>query len=212
MAEKRFECPNCAVPGIVNIDSIIRISEDPEVRDRVLCGAYFEWTCPECSKQFLIDDVFLYYDDTRQFMIYYVPGYKDTALPVPTLIRTEDGFDYKNSTLRVTSRFLDFAEKIRIFEAGLDDRLVEAVKLYCGVNIAQAGEPADDILFEEIDEDGTLFFSVYRDGECIGLPVPAEGYLRVQSDLAPLFDPPPKDAFIMVDQHWLADALDHSSE
>jgi hypothetical protein len=212
VAEKRFECPNCAAPGVVKIESIVRISENPEVRDRVLCGAYFEWTCPQCSRQFLIDDVFLYYDDTKQFMIYYVPGYNKSSLPVPTLIRTKDGFDFENSTLRVTARFLDLAEKIRIFEAGLDDRLVEAVKMYCGINIAQSGAPADDILFEEIDEDGTLFFSVYRDGECTGLPVLAEGYLRVQSDLAPLFDPPPKDAFIIVDQHWLTDTLGHDSE
>ena len=212
MAEKRFECPNCAAPGVVEIDSIVRVSTNPEVRDRVLCGAYFEWTCPECGKQFLIDDVFLYCDDIRRFMIYYVPGYKEAALPVPTLIRTEDGFDYENSTLRVTSQYLDLAEKIRIFEAGLDDRLVEAVKLYCDVNIAQSGAPADDILFEEIDEDGTLFFSVYREGECTGLPVLAEGYLRVQLDLAPLFDPPPRDAFIMVDQHWLTDTLGDGSE
>ncbi len=212
MAEKRFECPNCGEPGAVKIDAIIRVSQNPGARDRVLCGAYFEWTCPKCDRQFLLDDVFLYYDDTRQFMIYYVPGYKETALPVPTLIRTKDGFDYKNSTLRVTTRFLDLAEKIRIFEAGLDDRLVEAVKLYCGINIAKAGQPADDILFEEKDDDDTLFFSVYRSGECMGLPVPIEGYLRVQSDLAPLLDPPPKDAFILVDQRWLSDILGRSNE
>jgi predicted RNA-binding Zn-ribbon protein involved in translation (DUF1610 family) len=212
VAEKRFECPNCAAPGVVQIDSIVRLSENPQTRDRVLCGVYFEWICPQCGGQFLIDDVFLYYDDIRQFMIYYVPGYKEASLPVPTLIRAKDGFDSEHSTLRVTARFLDLAEKIRIFEAGLDDRLVEAVKMYCSINIAKTGDAADDILFEEKDEDDTLFFSVYRNGECIGLPVPMEGYWRVQSDLAPLFDSPPKEAFIMIDQHWLADVLGRGAE
>ena len=207
MATKHFECPNCNAPGEITISPIVRVSETPEAKARVLCGTYFEWECPSCGRRYLFDDVFLYYDDIKNFMVYYVPGFKNKALPVPTLIRTKDGFDWRSSTLRVTARFLDLAEKIRILDAGFDDRVVEAVKYYCHVNFAKTEQPAQDILFEELDEDGTLFFSVYRGDNCIGLPVPMDMHQRVKADLANLIDTPPEDMFIMVDQRWLADIL-----
>ena len=211
MTKKQFECPNCSAPGATDIDTIVRISKAPEARARVLSGEYFEWECESCRRRYLIDDVFLYYDDAKKFMVYYVPGYKKHTLSIPTLIQTKEGFDTDGSTLRVTNRFLDLAEKIRIFEAGLDDRVIEAVKFYCIVNYSSAGRTVNDILFEELDDENMLFFSVYDNNDCTGLPVPIEAYLRAQSDLAPFFDPPPKDAFVMVDQSWLTDILRHKS-
>ena len=207
MATKQFECPNCGISGTMTIDPIVRVSKDSAAKARVLSGEYFEWECPQCGKRYLLDDVFLYYDDHTGFMVYYVPGYKEATLPVPTLIRTKDGFDWRGSTLRVTSRFLDLAEKLRIFGAGLDDRVIEAVKFYCNINYQNADQPVRNILFEELDDDGTLFFSVYSGDDCIGLPVPMDMYLRVQTDLAPLFGVLPEDAFIMIDQRWLTDLL-----
>jgi len=212
MAKKQFKCPNCGAAGTITIDPILHVSKDPDAKARVLCGEYFQWECPQCAKQYLIDDVFLYYDDLKGLMVYYVPGHKKPTLPVPTLIRTKDDFDWHGSTLRVTSRFLDLAEKIRIFDAGLDDRVVEAVKFYCNVNFEKAGQTAHNILFEELDADDTLFFSVYHGDNCTGLPVPMAGYLRAQSDFARFFDAMPDDQFVMVDQHWLTQLLSNSQD
>ena len=207
MATKRLKCPNCNTSGTMTIDSIVRVSRNLDAKAHILCGEYFEWECPQCGKRYLFDDVFLYYDDTKGFMVYYVPGFKNNSLPVPTLIRTKDGFDWRDSTLRVTARFLDLAEKIRIFDAGLDDRVIEAVKFFCYVNYENAKQPVRDILFEELGDDDTLFFSVYQDTDCIGLPVPMNAYTQTQSNLSGLFNAPPEDVFILVDQQWLTGML-----
>jgi len=180
----------------------------PQLKEDIISGTYFEWVCPGCAKHFFVDDVFLYNDDENKFMVYLVPGYDEQTLPVPTLLKTDNDYDTAHSTLRVTTSFIDFAEKIKILEAGLDDRIIEAIKaLYASVHSETWGETVYNILFEGVGEDGELNFDVFLEKDDFSFGVPPDVYDKTLSDFSFLCDQKEGDAFLLIDQNWLNSKL-----
>lgn len=201
---KRFECPACGAPGQHEMPGRVCLSQCGGAKDDILSGAYFEWACPACGKRFFVDDVFLYNDDEKKFMVYLVPGCDEQTLPVPTVIKTDARYDTAGSVLRVTAGFVDFTEKIRILEAGLSDRVVEAVKaIYASVHRDTWQEDVYNILFESVGEDGALNFDVFLEKDDFSFGVPRHIYDKTLADFAFLGDTPEGGAFLLIDQSWL---------
>jgi hypothetical protein len=184
------------------------VSNIPQIKEDIISGSYFEWVCPKCAKHFFVDDVFLYNDDENKFMVYLVPGYDEQTLPVPTLLKTDSDYDTIHSTLRLTASFIDFAEKIKILEAGLNDRIVEAIKaLYASVHSETWGETVYNILFEGVGEDGALNFDVFLEKDDFSFGVPRDVYDKTLSDFSFLCDQKEGEAFLLIDQNWLNNKL-----
>jgi hypothetical protein len=135
--------------------------------------------------------------------VYLVPGYTDNTLPIPTVYKSRC-----QGTLRVAASFVDFTDKLRIFEAGLDDRVIEAMKSVFATVCNQTGQsPVCQMVFEEIRSDGRLSFAVLqKDSEDV-VHIPREAYDRAAEDFGPLFPKDDGSAFIKVDQSWFEAAL-----
>lgn len=205
---KKLECPNCNTTGEKEMHSRICISEHPDAKPQILSGAFFEWTCPGCKRRFFIEDIFLYNDDENKFMVYLISGYTKRRQEVPTLLKTLDNYDTKGSTLRVSSSFVDFVEKIRILQVGLDDRVVETMKaVYAQIYSQNHDENVYNMLFEKQNDDDSLNFSVFFKDEDFAVDIPLEAYKQAAKDFSPLFGDHDEDAFVMIDQSWLADVL-----
>lgn len=205
---KQFECPECQTSGEHTMEKRICVSKMPQLKEDIISGTYFEWVCPGCAKHFFVDDVFLYNDDENKFMVYLVPGYDEQTLPVPTLLKTDKDYDTAHSTLRVTTSFIDFAEKIKILEAGLNDRIIEAIKaLYASVHSETWGETVYNILFEGVGEDGELNFDVFLEKDDFSFGVPRDVYDKTLSDFSFLCEQNEGDAFLLIDQNWLNSTL-----
>lgn len=201
---KQFECPECQTSGQHTMEKRVCISKTPQLKEDILSGSYFEWVCPGCAKRFFMDDVFLYNDDENKFMVYLVPGYDEETLPVPTLLKTDSQYDTSSSTLRVTASFIDFTEKIRVLEAGLNDRIVEAIKaLYASVHSDTWGEPVYNILFEGVGENGELNFDVFLEKDDFSFGVPREVYDKTLNDFSFLCDQEEGKEFALINQNWL---------
>ena len=162
---KRIEitCPACGTKGEKQISSRICASKiDQQKKRSILDGEFFSWQCPNCDEQFFINSSFLYNDDKKRFMVYLVPGFKESSYKVPTVIKASDDYNTEESILRIVPGFSEFVEKIRIFEAGLDDRIVEAIKLlYMNMHLQDGGKEVYDMVFESIDEERqSAFWSV----------------------------------------------------
>lgn len=210
---KQFECPECQTPGQHTMEKRISITKHPHLKDDILSGSYFEWVCPGCARRFFVDDVFLYNDDAHKFMVYLVPGYDEDTLPIPTLIKTDEDYDTQNSILRVTAGFVDFAEKIRILEAGLDDRVIEAVKaIYASVHRDTWIEDVYNIIFEGIGDGGELNFDVFLEKDDFSFGVPREIYEKTLQDFSFLREQKEGEAFLLIDQNWLNSKLGGPSE
>ncbi len=204
--KKDFKCPGCGADGSREIKSRMCISENPSAKEDILSGEFFEWKCPQCGKRFFIDDVFLYNDDANKFMVYYVPGFKDSSLLVPTVIKADARYDIENSVLRAVSDFVAFTEKIRILEEGLDDKAIEAMKaVYSHLYAETSGEKIYNTIFEEA-QDKALSFSVFLEDEDFIVEIPRAAYEQAKKDFSCLFLEDEK-LFLRIDQEWLAGVL-----
>lgn len=205
--KKDFSCPGCGAAGSRDVQSRVCVSKDSVVRDDVLSGAFFEWQCPQCSKRYFADDVLLYNDDTKKFMVYYVPGLKADAVKVPTVVKTDKDYDVEGSLLRASAEFVEFTEKIRVLEEGLDDRATEAIKaVYSSAYAESGGEKIYNIIFEEADE-RELRFSVFLEEEDFEVGIPREAYEKTKEDFSSLFSEPEDKRFLRIDQKWLKKSL-----
>lgn len=208
MAEIDFKCPECGQAGTRDSQKRVCVSKHPELKEDILSGSFFEWKCPGCGKRFFFDDVFLYNDDERKFMVYYVPGFDKGALEIPTVIKTDSDYDTEHSVLRVAAGFIDFVEKIRILEEGLDDRAVEAIKaVYAAAYGETGGGSVYSMIFEETGESGALCFAVFLKDEDFAVDIPYEAYRQTKNDFSSLFGEPGKKAFLRIDQDWLLGVL-----
>ena len=203
MRERTIECPACHESGTHKIPAMADISADPKLRDSLLDGTFFEWTCPGCRRRFFVDEVFLCCNSDGGYCVYLVPGHKEASLPIPTVYKSKC-----TGTLRVTDAYVDFAEKLRIFDAGLNDRVIEAMKaVYATVCQQTSQGTVYNMLFEEIRPDGRLGFTVLLEDEDISVEIPAEAYDHAMADFDELLSLNGCDVFLKVDQKWLAHAL-----
>lgn len=208
MSKVDITCPGCGGQGTREISKRVCISKHPELKEEITSGSYFEWKCPKCEKRFFIDDVFLYNDDEHKFMVYYVPGYDRDVLEIPTVIKTDADYDALHSILRVASGFVDFVEKIRILEEGLDDRAIEAIKAVYSAAYREANEQdVYNMIFEETGEAGALCFAVFLQDEDFAVEIPEQAYSQTKADFSSLFSEPLEKVFLRIDQSWLAGVL-----
>ena len=174
----------------------------------ILTGAFFEWECPECSNRFFIKNPFLYNDSEHKFMVYYIPDYKEISHKVPTIIKTKKEYDTQSSTLRIATNYVDFVEKIRILESGLDDRIIETVKLlYSKLTLQETGESVYSMVFESLSSDNDLRFAVFLNEKDFEASIPYAVYEKTRDDFAHLFSDETHEAFTVIGQHWVSEKL-----
>jgi len=99
------------------------------MKEKVLSGDLFRWTCPECGETFTVPYPMLYHDMTNKIMVYHLLQRNNSSdRNVMSLLRkTGLMSDY---TLRSCYSVDDFREKVAQLDAGLDDRILEFLKYY----------------------------------------------------------------------------------
>lgn len=161
---QRIRCPKCGAEHDFAIWTRINTDLDPDLDKRVRTGVLFRTQCPECGQQ--IDVVYpcLYHRMSDKIMIYYAPGREAMEKAVEAFedgideTRSERRFDVREKGYRnrVVGSLYDLQEKIAIFEAGLDDRVVEICKVLIGSELqeSQPGAVFDDLLYFRDGEGG----------------------------------------------------------
>ena len=111
-------CPECGCIIPFELYDSITSSLDPGLRQQILDGQFETVVCPDCRAVSYIQYDILYHDPARRFMVCVGTDYSDVFQ------QSDCPKDYK-------LRYVDYkqlAEKIRIFEAGLNDRIMEITK------------------------------------------------------------------------------------
>ena len=123
-------CPNCNHQFRAILWLSVTAPLNPDLRTRVLDGTIFSHVCPECRVTIEVNCDFTYSDPKLKFMIILARP-KDDKLPsFPTGFLEGTASLLKDSQLRLVTSYDQLREKIRIFEAGLNDHLIELLKFY----------------------------------------------------------------------------------
>jgi hypothetical protein len=204
-------CPSCSAEHSFVCWSSLNVTLDRDRKQELLDGSLFIFTCPGCGAKTLVSYPLLYHDMEKQFMVWLIPQPpgEDTAPAHPGDI-DEVGRSFSDTyRLRTVRELIDLKEKILIFDAGLDDRAIEAAKLALSKQIPEDHlPPGSRIFFSEVIREGDpaverLAFAILRsDGSEEGFSIAASP-LYEQMCQAFAFDVPSAGKFPIVDQHWL---------
>ena len=144
-----FRCPTCGTAFDVQRYDLVNVKENPELKASVLGGDIFLQECPRCGRRHLVSGPLVYLDPDEGVLI---------MLSDKPLSMVDTG----GYTARLVSRAGDLIEKVKIFDAGLDDRAIELCKY---VTKQEAGKPMD-LKFLRLDgADNELVFTYPSAGQ-----------------------------------------------
>ena len=137
----QLKCPNCGKAFEVEAVAAINTERDPELKERLLSGELFIRECPHCGARTLAKFPLLYHDPAERVMIWLSDGSADTEARMQAAVA---GNDFEGYTGRIVDTPGALIEKVKIFDAGLDDISLEMAKF---VTRQELGKDADLLFF-----------------------------------------------------------------
>lgn len=211
LEEDVIVCPECGKEQTIKICPVANVTENPELREQVLSGELFRFTCVECGHTGFAGYPFVYQDDVTAggFFLYLEPGCTDRAVGIEG--EKEDD-TYLSKIFRLVPDLNVLKEKVFLFECGLDDRVMELFKVLTQTKL-HGDDPErvpDTLLFTKLDEvDGEkmIFLAAFREGKYLGiLELPFSLYESCVETGDPIWNVPLRDC-PAVDGDWIVERL-----
>ena len=182
-------CPKCGSEFDAPDVRSINVAQDPSLRERVKDGSLFVHRCPRCGAEALASEPILYHDPEAQLLIAYTTaGLNSEGL---------EGY-----TCRLVSSIGELIEKVKVFDAALDDIALEL----CKYVTAQELKKEVALKFLKMDgPDGEITLTYPEKGEMQMLVI---GY-NVYSDCVGIVERNPilhekAAGLVRIDQDWVA--------
>ena len=179
-----IQCPKCGKTNEYTFWASINTETDPEMKEQVKSGEAFIFTCPDCGAKMMINADMLYHDRENRLLIHYCAS-EESYYEVSKMLNGE--FDQSAEDEEILQKILtanemdsyikrivttqnQIREKIVIFEAGLDDRVIEFAKAMVMTNLMKDVEGMDfeEVLFN-IQPDGSYAFEIINTKESLGI-------------------------------------------
>ena len=208
--ESSVTCTSCGTAHIIQTHGSINVSENPSIKAKVRDGSLFVWECPCCGRKNLAKYQTLYHDPSQRLMIWLIPDDSKAAALEGAMekIALDNGLaDY---TLRRVSNVSSLIEKVAIFDAGLDDCVMEICKWVTRMELSQKNQSQASELAETI----MRFYAVQGADNELLLSFPLRGQIHsvtigfnVYEDCAGIFRRNPRmrpaPGFSKIDSAWL---------
>lgn len=123
------ECPTCGQPQDVSVWASVNVTIDPDLKREVLDGSVAHFKCRACRHSIKIEGDLLYHDMTKRLAVWLKYPDEDGFVgvdPAAAAVAEVLGEAYVR---RVVASYEELVEKIKIADAGLDDREIEMFKL-----------------------------------------------------------------------------------
>lgn len=174
-------CSHCGAEHVVEIIAGVNAASEPDLKARIKDGSAFVAECPYCGYRSLVGGQMLYHDPSERVMVWLLP--EGVALSEQQKELVSSGIPgLENYILRRVTSAGDMIEKVNIFDAGLDDRVMELCKHVTRMELAEGEAPAGsvgsegassgteifgaDMKFFRMDgADNTITFSFPHDGK-----------------------------------------------
>ena len=156
-----YPCSRCGSRCEVTSYDSINVRETPELKAQVLDGSLFVWECPYCGTRNLLRCQTLYHDPDEKLMVWLTLGSEDLEE------RVRSAYCGLEELKGYTARFVDDAgsliEKVKIFDAGLDDVVMEMAKY-----VTRMADEISNVPFKFLrldGADGEITFAYPLDGQ-----------------------------------------------
>lgn len=185
---EKIACVACGKESPQRIWDMIDPMFNKDTKEKVLSGELFTFTCPHCGFQRRVtyDTVYQEIDKGRTF---HLVTSEDSYMQAVNLYADRDahsGTVLAHEIVRIVLSQNQLAEKIRIFDEGLDDRIVEMLK---AMYLEELQRQCPDIQVDEtlfyVTEDGKYEIAfLCRDGNHRSIQFTREMYDGIFGDIA----------------------------
>ena len=179
-----IKCEQCAKVHPFTAWDSLNVTLDRDAKDQLLKGELTRFKCPDCGWSGNVLYSMLYHDMEKRLMVWLCPvtGDPDES-PAPIMSSMED---YQ---FRIVSTRNRLVEKIYLFDSGLDDRLVEFLKLVLQIKASDGAHPLPgEILFSALKRqpDGaeSLEFAHMSEAGSEVFVLPRQHYQRIADSFA----------------------------
>ncbi len=185
-------CLKCGCAFTMDAVPSVDVCADPSLKEKVLSGELFKWTCPSCGTVNLVKYPLMYHDPSQNLLLV-LSDAPLNASEIPA-----------GMTARRVRSVGELVEKIKIFDAGLDDVAVELCKF---VTIREMDRSDVELKFVSLEgADHEMIFTYPDKGEMQMLSV---GF-NVYEDSCAILSRHPSvkpSGLATVDASWLRDYL-----
>ena len=190
-------CARCGGHSPIKVCSSVNTAENPELKEEVRNGRAFVWECPACGTANVANRPFLYTDPELKIILLLTGGLNGEAL--------SSSGEVQGYTTRQVTSVGELIEKIKIFEAGLDDVAIEMCKY---VTLQELGKEVDLKFFKMDGADQEIILTYPGNGQMEMLQI---GF-NVYQDCCGILSRNPAIAekakgLVRVDQAWLSNFI-----
>lgn len=181
-------CPQCQKEKRFEMWDSINVTFHPDLKEKVLTGQLFRFTCESCGMTGPVDYGFLYHDMTNKIMLHFLAQNQSLENEIEGFKKTLDRFKDNDgemferltqSTHRFVTNRSDLIEKIQIFTAGYDDRVIELMKETIRQAKPELVKDYQAFIFGEDVDNKPYFFIVYDANRIEPLPFNKEQYDQI---------------------------------
>ena len=203
---EKITCPACGHTQDFTIWLSLNADLDPDAKLRLMGGSLFDFECGRCGHRTNVNYNILYHDMTNRVMVNYV----DEASVEKALAQMEEAERMYGGAMagyrrRIVTDQNALREKAIIFDMGLDDRVIEIIKLFL---LSNAREQAPDANIEMMyfrTEDGRYVMDFIGD-RILSAEVPAHLYEEIRNNFADRLDAA-GDRDVFIGPGWALDFL-----
>lgn len=211
-------CSKCGQTTEITVYKSINTADNPELKEKVKNGSLFLWECPHCGTVNLARYETLYHDPQKKLMLWLVPDGKISETQMQAITNHTKAMG--GYTLRLVRDMGELMEKVLIFDAGLDDAVIELCKWVTKREMtSNAGKEtkleekqnnaeisAATFHFYKVEGEGdgrAIIMSYASKGQMVGMKIgwnvyeDCEGIIRRNPSVRPV------EGFVRVDAHWL---------
>lgn len=165
VVKQSIVCPECGGRSDIDMWESVNVTLDPEMSGAVRDGSVFNYECPKCGFKSLLVYPMLYHDMEKKLMIQlstteqgeeeFKKLWKDIKSG-----RTEETFKENSGieppgdmfkmpgyTVRIVPTYYKLKEKLFIFDAGLDDRIIELCKSILWNIVTKEGNSVERVCY-----------------------------------------------------------------
>ncbi len=208
----QITCPNCSHENDCTVWESINTTLNPQMKESVRNGAAFQFVCPNCKNPFSVVYGFLYHQMEDKLLVHYCPDGENFNEIYRFCLDADDGdlpasFRKRGYRIRIVTSLHQFQEKLKIFDAGLDDRVIEIIKtIYLVQALKDDRQSVDEVFFYQNDQRkyGLVFL---RNGIETGTCAFSENIYRAIEDKLHRERPDIVDDDIVINRQWALRAM-----
>ena len=198
-------CNYCEKKGESHVYTVVDGDKSPTLRDMTINGMLFEYKCDNCEKITIIDFPVKYVQDNGKFIVDYQTESDELERGIEIYNDEYENLESsEDNTIRIVTSQEELSEKVVIYNSGLDDKVIEVLKLMYEVFYKEEHpeKKVTDVYFSRLSgKDSFLFF--LEDEQSVSKKMDPELYKEYKEKLKKL----DVSSDYVIDRNWAYNAI-----